>query len=55
MTGGLEVGTRTAADWELAIIQGWRIFRLLVQHDGGAVDFNADERTLTFRPPAVPH
>jgi MazG C-terminal domain len=49
MTTGLEVSTRNHADFETAIIEGHRIYRLLVQHNGGLVDFDADNRTLTFR------
>ena len=49
LTSGLEVSTRTHADLETAILEGHRIYRLLVEHDGGHVDFDADSPALTFR------
>lgn len=52
MTRKFEVGVRTAADWEQAILEGHRVFRELVKHQGGAVTFNADRRELSFSPPA---
>ncbi|MBF6127834.1 nucleoside triphosphate pyrophosphohydrolase family protein [Nocardia brasiliensis] len=52
MTATLEVGVRSAADWESAIIQGYQMFRELLAHGGGSVEFNADQRTLRFAPPA---
>ncbi|MDO3016165.1 methyltransferase [Mycobacteroides abscessus subsp. abscessus] len=51
MTRKFEVGVRTAADWEQAILEGHRVFRELVEHQGGAVTFNADRRELSFSPP----
>ncbi|WP_162958854.1 nucleoside triphosphate pyrophosphohydrolase family protein [Nocardia yunnanensis] len=52
MTATLEVGVRSPADWESAIIQGYRMFRELLAHGGGSVTFDADHRTLSFTPPA---
>jgi NTP pyrophosphatase (non-canonical NTP hydrolase) len=49
MTTGLEVSTRSHADFETAIIEGHRIYRLLVQHNGGRVDFDADQRSMNFK------
>lgn len=49
MTSGLEVSTRTHADFETAILEGHRVYRLLVEHNGGYVDFDADGPSLTFR------
>ena len=46
-----EVGVRSAADWELAILRGFEMFRQLVAHGGGTVTFDADNRTLAFQPP----
>jgi NTP pyrophosphatase (non-canonical NTP hydrolase) len=51
MTRGFEVGVRTAADWERAILEGHRMFRELLAHGGGTVHFDADRRDLTFEPP----
>lgn len=50
MTHGLEVGSRKHADFELAIIQGFKVFRPLHENNGGYVDFDADARELTYRP-----
>jgi NTP pyrophosphatase (non-canonical NTP hydrolase) len=49
MTSGLEVSTRTHADFETAILEGHRVYRLLLEHNGGTVDFDADLPSLTFR------
>jgi NTP pyrophosphatase (non-canonical NTP hydrolase) len=46
-----EVGVRSAADWELAILRGFEMFRDLVTHGAGSVSFDADARTLTFTAP----
>jgi NTP pyrophosphatase (non-canonical NTP hydrolase) len=46
-----EVGVRSAADWEAAILSGFSMFRQLVAHNGGTVSFDAAARTLTFQPP----
>lgn len=48
VTGPLEVGVRSQANWESAILQGFDVFRQLVAHHGGRVHFDSDERTLTF-------
>lgn len=50
MTNGLEVSARTHADFETAILEGHRVYRLLLQHGSGSVDFDADAPSLTFRP-----
>lgn len=49
MTSGLEVGARTQADLEQAVLQGFSAFRKLHGNDGGFVDFDADAGTLTYR------
>ncbi|MFI6997157.1 nucleoside triphosphate pyrophosphohydrolase family protein [Nocardia sp. NPDC050175] len=51
MTSTLEVGVRSAADWESAIIQGHNMFRQLLIHGGGSVEFDADQQSLRFTPP----
>lgn len=50
VTSPLEVGARSAADWERAILTGFDIFRQLQDHNGGFIDFDADAGTMTFRP-----
>ncbi|WP_216893410.1 nucleoside triphosphate pyrophosphohydrolase family protein [Nocardia alni] len=52
MTATLEVGVRSAAEWESAILQGHAMFRQLLAHGGGAVEFDADHRTLRYLPQA---
>lgn len=44
----VEVRTRTAADWELAILTGFSAWRQLRERNGGVVILNADERSLTI-------
>lgn len=51
MTRGFEVGVRSAADWERAILEGHRMFRELLTHGGGTVAFDADRRELRFEAP----
>jgi NTP pyrophosphatase (non-canonical NTP hydrolase) len=51
ISGALEVGTRTAADWEHAILTGHDMFRQLVAHNGGSIEFDADQGSMTFIPP----
>ena len=53
MTGHLEVARRSSADWEQAILAGYRMFRLLQQHHGGTVHADLDSRSLTFPPPTT--
>lgn len=52
MTSTFEVGARTAADWETAILEGHRMFRELVAHGGGSIAFDAEAREVHFEPPA---
>lgn len=49
MTSGLEVGARTQADLERAVLQGFAAFRQLRDNNGGFVDFDADAGTLAYR------
>lgn len=51
LTGPLEVGGRSEADWERAILNGYVMFRNLVASGGGYVDFDADAGTMGFRAP----
>jgi NTP pyrophosphatase (non-canonical NTP hydrolase) len=46
-----EVGVRSAADWEMAILCGFAVFRQLVANNGGSVTFDAASRSLTYHPP----
>lgn len=49
LTAGLEVREASAGDWEEAILQGYRVFRLLSRHYGGVVTVDLKERTLRFK------
>lgn len=48
LASGTEVGLRTQADWERAILAGFQVFRDLRKHDGGAVHFDADAAVFRF-------
>ncbi|MGL5825263.1 MAG: nucleoside triphosphate pyrophosphohydrolase family protein [Nocardioides sp.] len=48
VTGQLEVGARSQANWEAAILQGFEVFRQLVAHQGGRVHFDSDAGQLRF-------
>jgi NTP pyrophosphatase (non-canonical NTP hydrolase) len=49
LAGPFEVGIRGEADWERAILAGYRVFRELTSNGGGFVDFDTDTGDLTFR------
>ena len=51
MTSHLEVSERSVADWEYAILAGYRAFRELRDHRGGTLHADLEARTLTFTPP----
>jgi hypothetical protein len=50
MTENFEVKTRSSEDWESAILQAYKIFRKLIQHGGGKVEFNAFDKAVNFYP-----
>lgn len=52
MVEGYEVASCHLWQWELAILEGFKVFRLLRQHRGGVVSVDMDGRTLSFAPPA---
>ncbi len=45
-----EAKTRSAAQWEKAILDGFACFRALLEHGGGSVRFDADRGLLEFAP-----
>jgi NTP pyrophosphatase (non-canonical NTP hydrolase) len=47
----LEVRTRTAAEWERAILRSFAIWRELRDHHGGTVHLNLLDRTIEFEAP----
>lgn len=51
MVRGYEVERCKLWQWELAIIEGFRMFRELREHRGGSVVVNITEGTLTFNKP----
>lgn len=48
LTAGYEVRSCTAAEWEIAILTGLRVWREVRQADGGTVRGNLVKRTLEF-------
>jgi NTP pyrophosphatase (non-canonical NTP hydrolase) len=50
LTSPFEVAIRTSAEWERAILEGFRVFRLLIKHNGGWVEGDLARRVLTFQP-----
>ncbi|OUZ06752.1 hypothetical protein BHE97_18370 [Aeromicrobium sp. PE09-221] len=51
MTSHLEVAERSTADWEYAILAGYRAFRELRDHRGGTLHADLEARSLSFTPP----
>jgi NTP pyrophosphatase (non-canonical NTP hydrolase) len=49
ITAPYEVGVRTAADWEQAILTGFAAWRALRDHNGGTVILDAASRSLIFQ------
>ncbi|TCC03967.1 pyrophosphatase [Kribbella soli] len=47
MTAHLEVGAARAADWEVAILSGYKVWWQLRRQGGGRVELNLDAQTLT--------
>lgn len=45
---GYEVDTKPMWQWELAILEGFKVFRLLKEHRGGYVTADLDAHTLEF-------
>ena len=52
MVRGLEVEAEHAVEWQRAILEGYRAFRLLKDHGGGFLTIDAKARTLRYRPTA---
>ncbi|SFO94215.1 MazG nucleotide pyrophosphohydrolase domain-containing protein [Variovorax sp. OK605] len=51
LVAGFEVGTAPLWQWECAILDGFKIFRLLLEHKGGTVVANIAEHSMRFIPP----
>lgn len=48
LTAPFEVACRSIGEWQTAIIEGFRVFRLLHQHGGGTVRGDLYDRVLDF-------
>jgi NTP pyrophosphatase (non-canonical NTP hydrolase) len=48
MTSHLEVSRASAADWEHAILRGFKVWRAVVDTNGGIISVDLDNRTLAF-------
>jgi len=53
MVSGFEVGALPLWQWERAILDGFRVFRLLFENKGGTVTADFRKRALIYRPPAA--
>jgi hypothetical protein len=54
LTAGLEVRGASSGEWEKAVLEGYKAFRLLERHGGGSVTADLDNRELSFvRPKAA--
>jgi NTP pyrophosphatase (non-canonical NTP hydrolase) len=52
MTSHLEVSGRGVGDWESAILQGYAVFRQVMQHSGGLVHLDRANRRIDYVGPA---
>lgn len=52
MVRGLEVQAASAVEWQRAILEGYRAFRLLKDHGGGFLTIDAVNRSLRYGPAA---
>jgi NTP pyrophosphatase (non-canonical NTP hydrolase) len=50
LTAPFEVSVRSAIEWQMAIVNGFRMFRLLLKHRGGVVTGDLVNRTIEFEP-----
>ena len=48
MVKPFEVRVRSEEDWEIAIIEGYRLFRLLVENNGGRIKFDSVNKRIEF-------
>lgn len=51
MTSHLEVSRRSMGEWQFAILEGYKVFRLLLLNRGGVVHADLDHQRLTYEPP----
>ena len=55
MTGHLEVGTKTAAEWQDAVVQGFDAWRRVWTAGGGCVRVDREARRIYFLEPVTRH
>jgi NTP pyrophosphatase (non-canonical NTP hydrolase) len=55
VTATYEVGVRTAADWEQAVLTGFAAWRALRDNNGGTVILDSARRSLTFQAAETAH
>lgn len=48
MSAHLEVRNKTAAEWEMAILKGYNVWRQLIQANGGSVEIDMINRDIKF-------
>ena len=53
MVSGFEVANLPLWQWERAILEGFRVFRLLLENKGGTVIADLRRRSLTYTPPTA--
>jgi NTP pyrophosphatase (non-canonical NTP hydrolase) len=50
LTRGIEVSSRTEAEWETALLQGFKVWDELRAHDGGVIEGDLYEGTVRYVP-----
>lgn len=48
MTQPFEVNIKSKLEWKKAIIEGYKLFRLLIKNDGGFIEFNRKSKTAHY-------
>jgi len=46
---GFEVDNRSAYEWRVAIVEGFKVFRQLLANNGGVVELNLKSRMITYQ------
>ncbi|WP_273210116.1 hypothetical protein [Runella zeae] len=50
MTENFEVKIRSSKEWEQAILKAYEVFRFLISHEGGIVEFDALKKEINYSP-----
>lgn len=50
LTSMLEVRERSIADWQRAILLGFKVWRQVLEHGGGKIHVNLDAKDMTYSP-----